>query len=515
MSLTNHIIGKNVLDNLTLSMYKDSRIIYREYIQNSADAIDDAINLGIVNEKDAAIIINLDQNKRMITIEDNATGIPRDKAVTLLCNIADSEKEQGIKKGFRGIGRLGGLAYCKTLIFETSYKGEDVKTVITWNAELLQQILNDNGNHEEALQVLNKIVTINYEPVNKESHFFKVILKDINRSNSELLNKNEICEYLEQVAPVEYKRSKFILQDKILEKVKEKGYKLDTYNIYFENQKLSKVYQCTLKNSNNEKYDEIVDLEFNEFYNNKNELLAWSWIGIYTFEGRIPIKTNLQHNIRLKKHNIQIGDATTLDFLHKDPHLGNQYFIGEVQAVHKDLKPNGRRDYFVENETLKEFENKLREYFTNIYSYYRVASETRSTSNTQQKYIEKQDEIKQQTEKGFISNKSKEKAYKELEVRREKALKAQKDLEKIKNKASQNPTLNKIVQLVQKNSEKKIIIPEQAKEPAKVKKYRTDNLTKLNRNERKLVGEIYEIINTVLDPDTANNLINKIEENYK
>ena len=73
MSLTNHIIGKNVLDNLTLSMYKDSRIIYREYIQNSADAIDDAVSLGIVSEKDAAIVINLDTNKRIITIEDNAT----------------------------------------------------------------------------------------------------------------------------------------------------------------------------------------------------------------------------------------------------------------------------------------------------------------------------------------------------------------------------------------------------------------------------------------------------------
>lgn len=514
MSLTNHIIGKNVLDNLTLSMYKDSRIIYREYIQNSADAIDDAVSLGIVSEKDAAIVINLDTNKRIITIEDNATGISKDKAVALLCNIADSEKDQEIKKGFRGIGRLGGLAYCKTLIFETSYKGEDVKTIITWNAQLLQQILNDNSNHEEAQQVLNKIVTVKYEPIEKGTHYFKVILEDINKSNSELLNKNEIIEYLEQVAPVEYKRSKFILQDKILEKVKEKGYRLDTYNIYFENQKLSKAYQCTLKNLNNEKYDEIVDLEFNEFYNSKNELLAWSWIGISTFDGRIPIKTNLQHNIRLKKHNIQIGDANTLNFLHKEP-LGNQYFIGEVQAVHKELRPNGRRDYFIENEMLKEFENKLREYFMYIYSYYRIASETRSTSNTQNKYIEKKEEIAQQTQKGFISNKSKEKEYKELEVRREKALKAQKNLEKIQNKASQDPTLHKIVQLVQKTNVKKVTIPEQVKEPSKVKKYRTDNLTKLNRNERKLVGEIYEIINTVLDPDTANNLINKIEENYK
>ena len=33
-------IGKNVLENLTQAMYDDSRIVYREYIQNASDQID-------------------------------------------------------------------------------------------------------------------------------------------------------------------------------------------------------------------------------------------------------------------------------------------------------------------------------------------------------------------------------------------------------------------------------------------------------------------------------------------
>ena len=37
-------IGKNVLENLTQAMYDDCRIVYREYIQNSSDQIDIAIN---------------------------------------------------------------------------------------------------------------------------------------------------------------------------------------------------------------------------------------------------------------------------------------------------------------------------------------------------------------------------------------------------------------------------------------------------------------------------------------
>ena len=36
-------IGKDIIESLTLSMYEDCRFIYREYIQNAADAIDKAI----------------------------------------------------------------------------------------------------------------------------------------------------------------------------------------------------------------------------------------------------------------------------------------------------------------------------------------------------------------------------------------------------------------------------------------------------------------------------------------
>ena len=36
-------IGKYAIENLTRSMYEDSRCIYREFIQNAADQIDDAV----------------------------------------------------------------------------------------------------------------------------------------------------------------------------------------------------------------------------------------------------------------------------------------------------------------------------------------------------------------------------------------------------------------------------------------------------------------------------------------
>ena len=96
-------IGKNVIENLTTAMYENAYTVYREYIQNSADSIDKAIAAGIVNEKDAIIDINIEYNKRRITINDNAMGIPAEMFVKKLTDIADSQKDRTKEKGFRGI----------------------------------------------------------------------------------------------------------------------------------------------------------------------------------------------------------------------------------------------------------------------------------------------------------------------------------------------------------------------------------------------------------------------------
>ena len=114
-------IGKNILDNLTTGMYSDSRVIYREYIQNACDQIDLAIKLGILEQREGQVDIFIDNSKRYISILDNATGVKAESFIEDLGDIANSNKQIGQNKGFRGIGRLCGLAYCKTLKFKTSY----------------------------------------------------------------------------------------------------------------------------------------------------------------------------------------------------------------------------------------------------------------------------------------------------------------------------------------------------------------------------------------------------------
>lgn len=518
-------IGKNILENLTSAMYTDSRFVYREYVQNAADAVDAAIKQNILTKESALIDIHIYNKDRMIVIEDNATGISKNEAGASLGNIADSLKDKNVHKGFRGIGRLGGLAYCNRLLFETSVKGENVKTIMTWDAKLLQDILNDPADRSDAINVIQRIVKLEEQPEDIEKHYFKVVLLDIKNSNDTLLNKDEIIEYLGQVAPVDFEKPKFQVLSDLKKYIEESGHVLDTYNVRINNENLYKIYTTKLMGADGKtRYDEISGIKTEEFYNDNNELLAWCWVGISKFDKRIPEKYNPQRGIRLKKSNIQLGDANTLNKLHKEQDRGNYYFVGEVHAVHKDLIPNARRDYFNENETLKIFENELREYFSSIYELYRCASDANSALKKQNDYVEKHKQYIEKSKTGNFTNKEEKlKLFKDVQDAKEKAEKAKKDLERIEKKTTENSALKRVVTAIKKEyktdiSPVNIEVPEVMEPEIENKKpkegLRADKLNKLSRAERKLVSDIYAIIQKALDPETAENVIRKIEEKY-
>lgn len=527
MLVENIKIGKNILENLTVAMYKDSRFIYREYIQNAADAVDDAIKQNILTPQDARIDIDIDPAKRSIIIEDNATGISKDKVAKSLGHIADSLKDKKTNKGFRGIGRLGGLAYCEKLIFETSYLGENVKTTMTLDGKLLQEILNDASDKSDAITVVQRISSISEDIEDCSEHYFRVKLQKVSENHNVLLDKAEIREYLGMIAPVPFERTKFFICSDIYKYLNENNVGLDEYNIRINGENLYKIYQMSLLDANErKKYDEIHGVEIHEFYNSKNELLAWSWIGLSRFDKQIPEKNNPQRNIRLKKQNIQFGDNTALnDFHFEQSGRGNGYFIGEVHAVHEDLIPNARRDYFNENAALREFEKELTKYFHKIYKLYRHANTAKNAIKHQNTYKEVQQEYVKKSKSGsFISNEEKEKFIKKIEEAKERAEKAQKELIKIENKLPENKTLEKVFDNIKNeyanDAEASVVEVENIvrleEEPAKqkLKSFRSDNLIKLKKAERKLISEVYTIIHSVLDPETAENVIRKIEEKY-
>lgn len=139
--MSNIIIGKHTLESLTTGMYADPYVVFREYIQNAADAIDNAVRQGILSKTSAEIVIHLSPTERSIVISDNGTGLSADEVEQTLISIGNSKKTSELDRGFRGIGRLAALGYCSKLTFETSAVAEDIGTRVVIDSRKLSQLL--------------------------------------------------------------------------------------------------------------------------------------------------------------------------------------------------------------------------------------------------------------------------------------------------------------------------------------------------------------------------------------
>lgn len=510
------VIGKNVIEHLTTAMYENNNIIFREYIQNSADSIDKGIKHNIITKEDAYIYIDLNIKMRTISIYDNGLGICKDDFKKKLLSIADSDKDRNEDKGFRGIGRLGGLACCNKLAFISSFKGETVKSIMEWDAKTLRNVINDPKQRPSASDLVDNVTSFSEENCGAEEHFFEVRLIDVIEENNELLDEKIICDYLEAVAPVPYK-SGFIFRTKIYEYAKKNNFRLSEYKIFVKDKQLFKGYTSNLYEGpidNKKLYDSIKDLEFKKFYSNKNELLAWMWFGITKYEKQIPL-INKMRGIRLRKENIQIGNSETMSYprFFKEPR-GNYYFVGEIFAVHNNLIPNARRDYFNINQTSRDFEEAVKPtIYSDLYKLYHYANQVKKALTKKAKYIEVQKKFEEKHFSGvFIDEDDKKTAIKELKKYKDVADDATKKLKLRSEDAEENHVYKRVFDTLKNEYQlQKLNDPNDEKDNAE-KRYITQNLSKLDKRERKLVSKIYAIIKSILPKDMAEMVVSKIQE---
>lgn len=525
-----YVFGANILENLTTGMYQDSRVIYREYIQNACDQIDIARKGGLLVKGQELIDIQLDDEKRTITITDNATGIPADKFKEVLANIADSNKHIGEAKGFRGIGRLCGLAYCRELVFSSKASGESYINVLKCNAAKMRELIDKNNQGEKvsAQELLNEIYEFPepIEAANKADHWFRVELIDVNKENRDLLDFQYVKDYLSFVAPVPY-MNKFIFRKKVYEHAKQIGESIDEYKITLNGEPIVKNYGTKFKTSKGE--DDIFDIVFKDFYDNSDRLIAWAWFGLSHFKAVIQ-KDCQMRGLRLRKENIQIGDDDVLKKLFKEDR-GSHYFVGEVFAVSKYLIPNSQRDYFNENNERIIFEQLIRNYFNGeLTRLYRDGSEINSAYDKIRTYEKKASEFQQKQQNGdFIDDDHKQKEAKAVEKAKKNAEQAESNIKKKKQKIDKDPLnpANRIISRIeeerkrQEEEEKKKIKSQNKKKDGdksqKTEKvgHRVDRLTSVQKRDRKLLSKIFSIIYASTDEKTAEKIITKIEEEFK
>ena len=504
-------------------MYEDCRFIYREYIQNAADAVDKAIDCDLLERGEEAIHVRIDKDNRIISIQDNATGISKDNVMAILRNIAHSTKKRGENKGFRGIGRLGGLGYCSKLIFETSYCGERVKSIMTWDADLLKVIINDRVHREEAAEVLSRVTKLETEEEDCDAHYFNVIMEDV--SSDELLDVDSVSDYLSMVAPVDISSS-FIFRQKINDFKRENGLTVDIYNIFVNDDQIYKPYTGAIYDDNNggkKKVDDIIDVKFLMAKDDNGSIIYWGWYSISTLKGQMKPK-NIARGIRLRKENIQIGDEEICKkfFTKTEDQRFSFYYFGEIHALSKGLIPNSRRDYFAESKECFEFERRIRQDFLKLKELCYDAQKLRSSTSTITKTEELRATIQEKEKNGYTSQKERDDLHRRLEEQEKKEEQAQRQLESVKNKISskdsplktvldqfETPNSIKEKEQIKKNFEKEISNKEN-----KIK-YRTDKpiYSRYSKNEKKLIGKIYTAIsNAIADERLREALISNIED---
>lgn len=380
-------IGKFTLETLTSGMYERPNDIYREYIQNAVDSIDLAVSEKLLRAENAQIAININKEECSIIISDNGTGISADNAVRYLLDIGHSPKRFTNARGFRGIGRLAGLAYCRSLVFETSAIGEDKRTIVEFDAKMLCERMMNESVDMDLLSLIADVVTVKVEREARSKHYFNVIMIGVEETDG-ILDADKVRQYLEQVAPVDFDHA-FCWGRIIKSKLQALGFTPSSYNLFVSDGKervpVMKAYRDTFVSDRLRRLnDNISEVEIKAF-TYEGETVAYLWYTTTNFYG--TVQDEATKGIRVRKGNILIGDKTTLNYVFKDERF-NGWLLGELHILSDRLIPNARRDEMEKNAAYSALIADLRSWADSISYEIRKISNQRSSDKKAQRIIE-------------------------------------------------------------------------------------------------------------------------------
>jgi Histidine kinase-, DNA gyrase B-, and HSP90-like ATPase len=343
------IVGKDVLELLSSSMYVNPLSIYREYVQNAADSIEEAGALGLLSPREMGKVeIKINPDGRSVRIRDNGTGVSKSVFTGTLVALGASRKRGTKARGFRGVGRLAGLGYCQELIFRSRADGEREINEMRWDCKRLKSILRDPSFRGDVEELIKQVVRVHRSAANDvRGHFFEVELSGIVRHGDDrLVNVEAIRDYLCQVAPVPF--SPFFRFAKQIGEMLRDGVSMGNIHIYLNNedQPIFRPHRETFE-ARKGVTDCFVDVRSFEIKGNDGELAAKGWVLDHGYFGAIDTSASIK-GLRLRSGNMQVGESDVLDELFTEVRF-NSWVVGEFHVLDDRILPNGRRDHFEQN----------------------------------------------------------------------------------------------------------------------------------------------------------------------
>ena len=376
-------VGKDVLELLSSSMYVNPLSIFREYVQNATDAIDDAVTSGLLPSIDQGLIeINLDHIDRRFVIRDNGKGLANGDFARRMLSFGASEKRGTHARGFRGVGRLSGLGYVQQLVFRSRAKGDTKVFEATWDGRAVKRMLAINDRDADLRTIVREAVTLKeLKPEDYPAHFFEVeLVKPRRIANDRLLNEIEIKAFVSQVCPCPFS-PEFSYGEEIATLLKGHGSAGKSYRIRVNGaeEPVYRPYRDHVEYSDSKKAS-LRSLKTFKIESIDGEPAAVGWLIHHDYQGAIPAAQGVR-GLRARIGNIQVGhDRLFLEVFPEDRFCS--WTIGEVHVLDGRVVPNGRRDEFEGNTHLDNIIAHLRPVGAEVARECRVSSQKRNRLKT-------------------------------------------------------------------------------------------------------------------------------------
>jgi hypothetical protein len=349
-------VGSFSLETLTTGMYENPFHCIREYVQNGFDAIRDAIREGLLKEEGSRVTIGIGgtPTRPSLSVRDNGVGISIPRAVTTLVSLGASRKTPAQHAGFRGIGRLAGVAYSTTLRFTTKAVGEEMATIVEFDCGRLRGYMKPGAEPQDVRHVVRTSATWRTIPEQIADHFTEVEMVGLTGLGLEFVELEKLLPYLRQVCPVEYS-DRFSFAGRIRSLAASFGEAIPFVELEARQKKertqILKPYQDSSPVGGPKKNlaSKLVDIETIV----SKELGWYGWVGVSNFLGEITDDTVA--GVRFRVKNIQIGDSDLIEEIAEeltpsgtDRRL-QRYAVGEIFVTNTQVVPNARRDGFEDN----------------------------------------------------------------------------------------------------------------------------------------------------------------------
>ena len=362
-------VGPSILGLVTSGIYDDPLVIYREYIQNAVD------ELSRQNGFEGKVEISIDPRQKRVCICDNGPGLTYQECLEDLVPIAQSKKCLGRDRGFRGIGRLSGLAFAKSVTFLTRASASEPVARVVWSRNGLGNPSNSIQATELGFQNWVSIETL--DDFDYPEHFFRVEIDGVGRhAAGVLLNHEAVRGYVSEVCPVPLAPNfPFFRNVHAIFSPQQSPYSL-RITLNGEEQPIQRQYgsAVALAGTKEDHFHEFEEVRVPSVDGSGDA--AVGWIAHSSYLGAIP-KGNRIRGIRARLGNIQVGNEQVFDHLFEEERF-NRWCVGEVHILDSRVVPNGRRDYFERDPHLRNLENHLAPIFGQITARCRSASSNRN-----------------------------------------------------------------------------------------------------------------------------------------